>query len=197
MDTKICTKCYEEKPISEFNKLKGGKFGKNSACKNCTNEISKKWRAVNKENMQEYFRKYYLENAEYIKQSSLKYYYTNKEQSFTNRKERYHSDSLFKFKHGIRALICSSFRRTCEGKFSKSKSSEAILGCSLEEFVKHISAQFREGMSLDNYGEWHLDHIKPLALAETEKDILEFNHFTNFQPLWANENISKGAKIIK
>lgn len=194
METKVCTKCYEEKLLEEFYKLKKGKFGRTSICKRCTGDYHKKWRSENKEHSQEYFRNYYLENQEEIKETSSKYYQANREQVHAKTKEKYHSDELFKFSHGLRALVCSSFRRACDGKFSKRKSTEVILGCTVEEFVKHISAQFREGMSLDNYGEWHLDHIKPLALAETEKDILEFNHYTNFQPLWAEENISKGAK---
>lgn len=50
-------------------------------------------------------------------------------------------------------------------------------------------------MSFDNQGEWHLDHIIPLATAETEEEIIRLNHYTNFQPLWAFDNLSKGSKI--
>ena len=49
-------------------------------------------------------------------------------------------------------------------------------------------------MRWDNHGEWHMDHIKPISLAKTENEILELNHYTNFQPLWANENLSKSNK---
>jgi hypothetical protein len=52
-------------------------------------------------------------------------------------------------------------------------------------------------MTLENYGEWHLDHIIPLATATTREDVVRLNHYTNFQPLWAKDNLSKGAKIIK
>jgi hypothetical protein len=49
-------------------------------------------------------------------------------------------------------------------------------------------------MSFDNYGQWHIDHIIPLATAKTEQDVYTLSHYTNLQPLWAKDNISKGAK---
>ena len=61
--------------------------------------------------------------------------------------------------------------------------------------MSYISEQFEEGMTLDNHGEWHLDHKVPVATAETEEDIIRLNHYTNFQPLWAEDNQSKGAKL--
>ena len=51
-------------------------------------------------------------------------------------------------------------------------------------------------MTLENHGEWHLDHIIPLAIAKTEEEIIKLNHYTNFQPLWAIDNLKKGAKIL-
>ena len=66
------------------------------------------------------------------------------------------------------------------------------LGCSLEELKKHLETQFKSGMSWDNYGDWHIDHIVPLASAQNEAEIKKLCHFTNLQPLWAEENLSKG-----
>ena len=51
-------------------------------------------------------------------------------------------------------------------------------------------------MSWDNRIEWHLDHIIPISLATTEEEIIKLNHYTNFQPLWAEENIRKGNKVL-
>lgn len=51
-------------------------------------------------------------------------------------------------------------------------------------------------MTFENHGEWHLDHIIPLASAINEEDIIKLNHYTNFQPLWSKENLKKGSKII-
>jgi hypothetical protein len=70
------------------------------------------------------------------------------------------------------------------------------LGCSIPEFIGYIADKFQKGMSWDNHGEWHLDHIKPLASFDLE-DLKQFKqavHYTNYQPLWAFDNLSKGAK---
>ena len=51
-------------------------------------------------------------------------------------------------------------------------------------------------MSWDNHGEWHIDHIIPLSSAKDEYEFFKLCHYTNLQPLWANENYKKGKKII-
>ncbi len=75
-----------------------------------------------------------------------------------------------------------------------------MLGCSVDECIKHIESQFKEGMSWDNHGRkgWHVDHIKPccdynLGLVE---DLKKCFHYTNLQPLWWWENLSKGGKSL-
>ena len=51
-------------------------------------------------------------------------------------------------------------------------------------------------MSWDNYGDWHIDHIIPLSSAKTEEEIYKLAHYTNLQPLWAEDNIKKSNKIL-
>lgn len=80
----------------------------------------------------------------------------------------------------------------------KSDSTAKLLGCSMEDFKKHIESQFTDGMSFDNYGEWHLDHIMPccsfdMRNADQQRKCF---HFTNIQPLWAKENLSKGGRVF-
>ena len=106
------------------------------------------------------------------------------------------TDPVYNFTMRVRCNISSSFSRACKGNFKKQESSISILGCSFEFFLSHIASQFTEGMTLENYGQWHLDHIVPLATATTREDIVRLNHYTNFQPLWAKDNLSKGAKLI-
>jgi hypothetical protein len=69
------------------------------------------------------------------------------------------------------------------------------LGCTVPELKLHLEALFQPGMSWDNYGEWHIDHIKPLAKFDlTDRDqFVQACHYTNLRPLWAEENLSKGA----
>ena len=77
----------------------------------------------------------------------------------------------------------------------KSKRTQEIVGCTFEELKIYIENQFTEGMSWDNYGidGWHVDHIKPLAVANSQEEIISLNHYTNLQPLWALDNLKKGA----
>jgi 5-methylcytosine-specific restriction endonuclease McrA len=55
---------------------------------------------------------------------------------------------------------------------------------------------FKEGMTWENHGEWHIDHIIPISKAKTAEEIYKLNHYTNLQPLWKRENLCKGSKII-
>lgn len=98
----------------------------------------------------------------------------------------------------VRLLLALRSRVACamKAKASKSASTRALLGCSVEDLKRHLEIQFRPGMSWDNYGDWHVDHIRPCAsfdLTDPEQQRACFN-FKNLQPLWAKDNLSKGAK---
>jgi len=70
------------------------------------------------------------------------------------------------------------------------------LGISYDDFKTYIESLFTENMSWENYGEWELDHKVPISLATTVEEIYSLNHYTNFQPLWASDNKSKGNRFI-
>jgi hypothetical protein len=57
--------------------------------------------------------------------------------------------------------------------------------------------KFTEGMSWDNKNEWHIDHIIPLSSAQTEEELYKLCHYTNLQPLWAEDNLRKSNKIVE
>ena len=82
---------------------------------------------------------------------------------------------------------------------SKQGSAIKLLGCSISELKFYLEGKFQEGMSWDNWKSdgWHIDHAIPLAYYDLQdKNQLALAcHYTNLQPLWAKENISKGAKI--
>ena len=78
--------------------------------------------------------------------------------------------------------------------YSQGMKLEAVI--STDFFKKKIEKKFIEGMSWDNHGEWHIDHITPISYANTEEDVLKLNHFSNFQPLWEFDNLSKGNRFI-
>lgn len=84
------------------------------------------------------------------------------------------------------------------GGYKKSATSQRLLGCSWEAFVKHIEAHFTDGMSWENYGfrGWHIDHVVPVSSAKTLEELIPLLHYTNLQPLWAKDNFAKSDKIL-
>ncbi len=80
---------------------------------------------------------------------------------------------------------------------NKSASTIKLLGCPIEFAVSHIQKQFTEGMSLENHGQWHVDHILPLSsfdLSDPDQQ-RKACHYTNLQPLWKLDNLRKGCKL--
>jgi len=138
------------------------------------------------------------ERKERKRKKSLEYYYNNKEsqnkKAVERRKIKMMNDYYFKLKHNIRTLI----RRSIQNQFTtKSKKTIEILGCSFEEFKLHLESQFDDKMNWSNQGTyWHLDHIIPISSAETEEDVYRLNHYTNFQPLYWQDNLKKSNKIV-
>ena len=215
---KQCSKCKQSKPLTEFSKDKNKTDGYKSECKSCVKEYqqknqdkikeyNKEYKQKNQDKIKEYNKEYKQNNKDYFKeykqknQDKIKEYNKeyNKEYQKNNRhilnqyiKERKAKDPLYKLTRDMRSLISKSIKNN--GYTKRSKTYE-ILGCTYEEFKAHIEKQFTEGMNWDNHGKWHYDHIKPISHGKTEKEILALNHYLNFQPLWAEDNLSKSNNI--
>ena len=108
-------------------------------------------------------------------------------------RERRASDPLYRLKSRVRARMSEAFRNN---GYSKTTKTHDMLGCSYTDLKTHLQNQFTEGMSWDNMGDWHIDHIIPLAAGKTQEDVIKLCHHTNLQPLWANQNMSKGDSYI-
>jgi hypothetical protein len=102
-------------------------------------------------------------------------------------------DPIFKLKKRLRTRLNHAL-------FNNWKTGSAVndLGCSIEELKQYLESQFTFGMSWDNYGKWHIDHIKPLAMFDLSKrdEFLIACNYKNLKPLWAVENWSKGARYV-
>lgn len=96
-------------------------------------------------------------------------------------------------KHICHILISTVLKKV---KQTKDLRTHDLLGYSPEEFRRHIEKQFKDGMTWQNHGEWHVDHIKPVHLFIKEGiiDMKIINALTNLQPLWAAENLSKQGR---
>lgn len=97
-------------------------------------------------------------------------------------------DPLYKEKYDIGRKIAHSLEKK---GWKKDATAATYLGIDKNGFLKHLESLFREGMSFENRGEWHLDHVVPLSTAETPEDIKRLWHYTNLQPLWKFENEEK------
>jgi len=201
---KTCCKCKEEKPYAEFNKKKSSKDGYQHKCKSC----EKAYQEANKDKIKATKKAYYEANKEKIKDKDKAYYEANKDKRKAwceankdkikdyykaYQKQKRKTDALYKLKHNLRARTYKAFKNK---GYSKNTKTQQMLGVDWEVAKKHIERQFKKRMNWDNYGEWHIDHIIPLASAKTEERLKRLCHYTNLQPLWAEHNISKGNRII-
>ena len=158
---------------------------------------SNKYREENKELINNKYKEYYKENKEKLKKLS-RIYREQKKEYFSNYmsswiKKRYSEDQMFRLKTNLRSRIYEYLKK---GGYKKTKTTRDILGCSIDFYKEHLQKQFKQGMSWDNHGEWHIDHIIPLSSANTGEELFKLFHYKNTQPLWAEENLKKGAKIL-
>ena len=158
-------------------------------------EQKKQYYLKNKEKIKEREKQWYLKNKEKVNEKQKQYYLKNKEKVIEQKKQyidqRRKKDPNFKLRYNLRARILVALKGTV-----KSESTIELLGCSVKECWNHLEQQFKPGMTRKNHGLWHIDHIKPCAsfdLTKPEEQKKCF-HYTNLQPLWAAENMSKGAK---
>lgn len=106
-------------------------------------------------------------------------------------KNRRKTDLEFKLRQNVRNRIRMALKNN-----SKFSSSEELIGCSIIELRNYLESKFIQGMTWENQGEWHIDHIVPCCNFDLSKieDQKKCFHYTNLQPLWAIDNLKKGSK---
>jgi hypothetical protein len=212
---KDCIKCGESKKIdkSNFYAVKSNKDGFLNECIVCNKIAQKEYRKINsieiykrqknnrlrdKQKTFNQSKKYRDSRKEIIAQKKKDYYIKNKEvinnKKYLIKKERIRTDSFFKFKNNVSALISVSFRN---GEWKKNSKTSEILGCSYEELKDHLDETFFKnyGRVYNKEDKIHIDHIKPVSLAKNEHDFLKLNHFSNLQYLLAVDNLRKYNKV--
>ena len=159
-------------------------------------EKSKRWREQNKERSRELkrasMRRLYADPEYRARHLEKKRCPESREKTNARERQRYQSSRDARMCRVIRNRV----RAALNGKL-RSGSAIEMLGCSIDEARVHLESQFSEGMSWDNHGDWHIDHIKPLSWFDLSdpKQMAEACHYTNLQPLWGSENISKGNRF--
>lgn len=156
----------------------------------------------NKEKILKRCKTYREANKEKIADYHKAYFKVNSKKAYNYISQRRKSDPLFRLNLAYRRSCYRAFQSIGEKKNNKSLK---LLGLKTwQELCEHLSKQFHdhpktaEEMTLDNHGfyGWHIDHIIPLSSAKTEEDIIKLCHYTNLQPLWAEDNLSKSNKIL-
>ena len=152
----------------------------------------KEYHLANKELKNQKCREYREKNLEKVKAKTREYQKIHVKRLTAQKINLINSDPLRIFKERIRVVIKGGFTRL---KQNKARRTSQIIGADWEVVRDHIVSQFKDGMTWEAFvaGEIHIDHIKPLASATCEEDIIELNHYTNLQPLWCLDNLSKGA----
>lgn len=203
---KICTKCGKEKNINEFPKNSRSKDGFNCVCKICVNEINKKYRKDNHEKVKEARKAHYQANIEKMRLEKIKYNDKTKEKKKAydliyrelnkDKIKKYKKDWELANKDNPINKIKKNLRRRINHVLKNNKKSNTtfeLIGCTPEFFKDYIASLFKDGMSWDNYGEWHIDHITPcftFDLSKPEEQNKCF-HYSNQRPLWAKENLTR------
>lgn len=104
------------------------------------------------------------------------------------RRKRVKEDPLYCMLLRLRSRTGAIFRAKGWDKTNKTLD---LLGCTTQTLKTHLEKQFSTGMSWENKGDWHIDHIIPLSSAKTEDELFKLCHYKNLQPLWAEDNLKK------
>jgi hypothetical protein len=147
-------------------------------CKLCTNAYAKEYAEKHKDERKEY---------------RDKYYEANKSKFAAYQRERRKRDPMFRLAQRMTSFISRSLRGTkCRRTW------QSLVGYTLDDLKNHLEPQFLPGMSWENYGQWHIDHIVPIAAHRfTSPEDHEFKKcwsLSNLRPLWGAENRSKNSK---
>lgn len=205
---KKCSKCKIDKEMKEFSFRKDTQKYRDQ-CKKCVAEnklqwqrnnknivanSNKKWRNDNLQKSKAIIKNWEESNKEARLEYKRQYYKDNKEKIFKRHRiyerKKYASDINYKLSRNLRTRI----RGAIAGKVPLSAIKE--LGCTIEYLKYYLEQLFQPDMTWDNYGKWHIDHIKPLS----KFDLMDYDqfknacHYTNLQPLWAKDNLSKGNR---
>lgn len=194
--TKLCNQCGITKDFSCYYKHSTKKV--ESMCIDCKKQLNRAYYLKNKNKIIKKAKNKTDKQKERQKEYAKEYYQQNKSQ-ISKQKARYVSykyttDPVYRFMHNMKSRI----RIAIKGA-TKAANTKTLLGCTGAQARKYLEAQFTDGMSWDNYGlhGWHIDHIIPCSsfdLTDPEQQKHCF-HYTNLQPLWAEDNLRKSNKL--
>jgi len=166
---KVAVKKHESKPETKVRKRKNYEY----------------WYEQNKEHRKQYIKEYREKNKDKIREIKRNYERTRKA-----------NDPIYKLINNFRTAIYQVLK---ESQVQKNGHYFDILKYSPENLIEHLENKFKDNMTWDNYGEWHVDHIKPISSFQIneigDKEFMSCWSLENLQPLWGEENIRKSNKL--
>lgn len=181
---KLCSYCKQIKLIVEFRFINRSLNQTQSICKICKSKKEKELYQIPE------FRKCTLNRNKNFRSNPINKIKRNKRE-----RQLRQNNPIYRLKINLRNRISEILSN------KKRNKSIHLVGCTLKQLAHHLKQLFTIGMSWENYGfgsnKWHVDHIRPCASFdfEDEKQISECFHYTNLQPLWQFDNLSKGSTL--
>lgn len=203
---RVCTKCKTEKDEAEFGKKPAAPSGLHSWCRMCLRLANRDHyrrnhegicaeRRTNRDRALIAERRYEEKNREKRRAAERERAPKRREHKNAYRRQWLAGSASHRIGNSLRATMAHAVRRQLAGEYP----SFDLVGCSVIQLIAHLEAQFQPGMSWDNYGfrGWHIDHKRPCASFDLSKESerRQCFHYSNLQPLWWRDNISKGAKV--
>ena len=160
---------------------------------------NKKWKSEHPERVKENMREWLAKNKEHKKQKDREYRLNNKDKCKENQRIWKKKEYMRLKEEGGEAFhyfrLKDNIKRRIREILGQEKSERCVyyVGCTLERLKSHLECTFKEGMTWDNYGKWHIDHIFPCVSFDISNDVERRAcfHYTNLQALWGDENCRK------
>ena len=192
---KQCNKCRTTKSVTEFNKDKSTSDVYAYVCSECNQQRFKAYYALHSKQVNEKCKEWRAKNSRkaYQKAYYIKHWPTYSGRSSQIKREKRKTDPNFKIAGNLRNRLNMAIKN-----HQKVGSAVRDLGCSVNQLKQHLEHKFQRGMSWNNYGQWHIDHIRPLSNFDltNRKEFLEACHYTNLQPLWEADNLAKANQLV-
>lgn len=159
-------------------------------------ESRREYYQQNKEQINKYKKEYREQNKEYIKEYNKGYKKQNKEYYNEYNRNRYATDDNFKTLILCRSMLQRTLKATNSTKDTRTYE---MLGYCNEQLKESIESKFLEGMSWNNYGDWHVDHIYPVIryIKDGVEDPAIINALDNLIPMWAEHNMEKNERTLE
>jgi hypothetical protein len=187
---KICAACGVSKAHIEFHRDISQKDGLRHACKPCVLARRARWRKEHPDAVSAGYKRWYETHRAQRHDTKSQWRAANIEHIRSYEHKRLASNTNARIAHALRRRLRSAI------KANRAGSAVTDLGCTIDDLCIYLHAKFVSGMTWENYGEWHIDHIIPLSAFDlTDRaQFLRACHYTNLQPLWASDNLRKGDR---